>query len=45
MLVIGDRDVENGTVSVRTRAGEDLGAMPRAAFVEKVTAEIRNKTR
>ena len=45
MLVIGDRDVENGTVSVRTRAGEDLGAMPKAEFVEKITTEIRNKTR
>ena len=45
MLVIGDRDVENGTVSVRTRAGEDLGAMPRAEFVEKITDEIKNKTR
>ena len=27
MLVVGDRDMENGTVSVRTRKGEDLGAM------------------
>ena len=23
MLVVGDRDIENGTVSVRTRGGED----------------------
>ena len=27
MLVVGDRDMENGTVSVRKRSGEDLGAM------------------
>ena len=27
MLVVGDRDMENQTVSVRTRGGEDLGAM------------------
>ena len=27
MLVVGDRDMENGTVSVRHRSGEDLGAM------------------
>src|SRR5699024_5870504 len=27
MLVVGDRDMENGTVSVRHRTGEDLGAM------------------
>jgi threonyl-tRNA synthetase len=27
LLVVGDRELETGTVSVRTRAGEDLGAM------------------
>jgi threonyl-tRNA synthetase len=27
LLVVGDREVETGTVSVRTRAGEDLGSM------------------
>ena len=27
MLGVGDRDMENGTVSVRRRSGEDLGAM------------------
>jgi len=27
LLVIGDREVENGTVAVRTRKGEDLGSM------------------
>jgi threonyl-tRNA synthetase len=32
LLVIGDKEVENGTVSVRTRAGEDLGAMSVDAF-------------
>jgi len=32
MLVVGDRDVENKTVSVRTRTGEDLGAMSCEAF-------------
>ena len=32
MLVVGDRDMEAGTVSVRTRTGEDLGAMSLDAF-------------
>jgi len=32
MLVLGDRDVENGTVSVRHRAEGDLGAMSADAF-------------
>jgi threonyl-tRNA synthetase len=33
MLVVGDRDVEAGTVSVRLRTDEDLGALPLADFV------------
>ena len=32
MLVVGDRDMEAGTVSVRTRKGEDLGAMSLDTF-------------
>ena len=32
MLVVGDRDMEAGTVSVRTRTGEDLGAMSLVDF-------------
>ena len=32
MLVVGDRDMENATVSVRTRGGEDLGAMSQEDF-------------
>ena len=32
MLVVGDRDIENATVSVRHRSGEDLGAMSYDAF-------------
>ena len=43
MLVVGDRDVENGTVSVRTRKGEDLGAMAPEAFLDKLLDEIDNK--
>ncbi len=44
MLVIGDRDMENGTVSVRTRKGEDLGAMTPEAFIEKCLSEIASKS-
>ena len=45
MLVVGDRDMENGTVSVRTRQGEDLGAMTLDAFVAKCQSEIASKSR
>ncbi len=43
MLVVGDRDMENHTVSVRTRAGEDLGAMSLEDFLAKCQAEIASK--
>ncbi len=44
MLVVGDRDMEAHTVSPRTRAGEDLGAMSLDAFMERLGDEVRNKT-
>jgi threonyl-tRNA synthetase len=40
LLVAGDREVETGTVSVRTRAGEDLGAMSIEDFAHKLSAEV-----
>ncbi len=45
MLVVGDRDMENGTVSVRTRKGEDLGAMTMDAFLSKCLKEIAAKSK
>jgi threonyl-tRNA synthetase len=40
LLVVGDREVENKTVAVRTRGGEDLGAMSLDELVTKLTEEI-----
>ena len=45
MLVIGDRDIENGTVSVRTRTGADLGAMTPDAFQALCLKQIAEKDR
>ena len=45
MLVVGDRDMDNGTVSVRTRKGEDLGAMTPDAFMSKCLMEIASKSK
>ena len=45
MLVVGDRDMENGTVSVRTRKGEDLGAMTPTEFLSKCLLEIATKSK
>jgi len=36
LLVAGDREREQGTIAVRTRAGEDLGAMALAGFIERL---------
>ena len=45
MLVIGDKEVENGTVSVRTRDGKNLGAISVDEFIAKALSEIENKVR
>lgn len=43
MLVIGQREAEEGTVSVRHRDKDDLGARPLDAFLSDLTAEIRER--
>ena len=43
MLIVGDRDVENGTVSVRLRTDEDLGAMPVGGFIDMAKHVIDHK--
>ncbi len=43
MLVVGDRDMENGTVSPRRRSGEDLGAMGLDAFAALLDGEVKSK--
>ena len=40
VLVIGDREKENGQVAVRTLSGEDLGVMSLDAFIERLQAGI-----
>ena len=44
MLVIGDKEAEAGTVSVRTRAGGDEGVMSPDDFLAKLQQEINDKT-
>jgi threonyl-tRNA synthetase len=39
LLVVGDKEVEAGSVAVRTRTGEDLGTMTVETFIDKVQAE------
>ena len=45
MLVIGDKEAENGQVAVRTRRGGDEGVMGVADFTARILEEIRTKGR
>lgn len=44
MLIVGKKEIQHKTVSVRQRGEKDLGAMKLDKFVEKVKREIENKT-
>ena len=45
LLVLGDREVEEGTVNVRTRSGTNLGTMSIDAFVDLVKAAVAERGR
>lgn len=45
MLVIGDKEMENRAVAVRSRKEGDLGAMPVDGFIGKVLEEVRTKAK
>ena len=44
MLIVGDKEVENGVVAVRSRKGGDLGTMSLEDFMAKIAEEVREKT-
>lgn len=43
MVVVGDKDIENGTVSIRKRKEGDLGAMTVEQFLAKIVPDRDNK--
>ena len=43
MIVVGDKDIENGTVSVRSRKKGDMGAMPVDEFIKMICEEVETK--
>ncbi|MCX8131089.1 MAG: threonine--tRNA ligase [Clostridia bacterium] len=45
MLVIGDKEMENRAVAVRSRKEGDLGSMPVNDFVSKITEDVRTKAK
>ena len=44
MLVVGEREAQNGTASVRRRTGEDAGALPVERIVSDLAAEIGSRS-
>ena len=45
MIIVGDKEAENGTISVRTRLGGDMGAMSFEEFTAKLKEEIETKAK
>jgi len=45
LLVVGDREVENGAVSVRSREGEDLGSMLLSEFAQHLAEDVGRRGR
>lgn len=43
MVVVGDKDIENNTISIRKRKEGDLGAMTVEQFLEKIVSDRDNK--
>ncbi|VAX08116.1 Threonyl-tRNA synthetase [hydrothermal vent metagenome] len=43
LLVVGDREMEDGTVAVRTRKGDDLGVMTIEEFAQRINSEVAGR--
>lgn len=43
MLIAGDREEKESAVAVRTRAGQNLGALPTQEFIDRIKLEIESK--
>jgi threonyl-tRNA synthetase len=42
-LILGDKEMQARHVAVRTRTGEDLGAMPLEAFISRLETEVKQR--
>jgi threonyl-tRNA synthetase len=45
LLVVGDREMENGTLAVRSREGEDIGSMDLDGFADLLAVEVAKRGR
>ena len=44
MIIIGNREMENNSISVRQRDGQDLGSLKLDDFIKKIKQQIENKS-
>ena len=44
ILVVGDKERDNHAVAVRARGNQDLGVMDVAAFIERITTEVKTRS-
>ena len=44
MIIVGGREAENKTISVRQRDGQDLGSMPLSQFIDSIKTQIAKKS-
>ena len=45
MLILGDKEIENNAVGVRSRKGGDIGQMQLQEFIDKANEEIKSFAR
>ncbi len=45
LLVVGDREVDNRTLAVRTRGGKDLGSLSWEAFAQRLSEDVARRGR
>jgi len=43
ILVVGDKEMAAGAVSVRARGNQDLGSMPLAEFIERLRTGLAQR--
>jgi threonyl-tRNA synthetase len=43
LLILGDKELENQAITVRTQKGEDIGSLPIGEFIERLKNEIADK--
>ena len=43
LIIVGDKEIQSGTISARQRGKGDIGSMKLEEFIEKIKKEIKDK--